>query len=67
MDPIDIHRLDQALAKIQEHVVPTYASIFRAFCGEENVTREEALAMTCALMQVTMQQAREKKRGKDNP
>lgn len=44
--PLDIGRLDQASAMLRDIHPPFFASIFRAFCAEDGVTREDALALT---------------------
>lgn len=51
MDPIDIGKSDQAQALLRDLHPPFFAAIFRAFCAEEGVTREEALALTVAYLQ----------------
>lgn len=45
-----IGRADQADKAYADLVVQSYASIFRAFCAQEGVTRAEALELTKAIV-----------------
>lgn len=48
---LDLSEIDQGHTAITNHLVPHYASVFRAFCREEDVTRAEALALTIGYIQ----------------
>jgi len=50
VNPKDIADLDQAMAMVTNMFVPHIASVFRAFCEEEGVTRPEALQLTIGYM-----------------
>lgn len=45
-----ISRSEQADKGYCDIVVQSYASMFRAFCAQEGVTREEALALTSCII-----------------
>ena len=44
------HELDQLSAEVCNGIVPHYAAVFRAFCNEPEVSREEAMRLTIAMM-----------------
>ncbi|MCP4661030.1 MAG: hypothetical protein GY856_36980 [bacterium] len=46
----DVAAFDQVSKLALDTIVPHWASVFRAFCAEEGVTREEAMTLTTAMI-----------------
>ena len=45
MDPKDIHRLDEAIAEIRDHLIPMLKSFYDA-CRKNGFTASESLELT---------------------
>lgn len=62
-DGKSISNLEQSTKVIADHFVPYVSSIFRAFCSQDGVTREEALAFTISLVTSQMGYLKSKDNG----
>lgn len=48
--PIPLHESEQSAKAYCDHVIYSYASMFRAFLAQDGLTRAEALALTVAIV-----------------
>jgi hypothetical protein len=62
-DGKQISNLEQSTKVLTDHFVPYVSSIFRAFCAQDGVKREEALAFTISLVTSQLGQLKSRQDG----